>query len=237
MHAWTCICLSVNVCVTVGVCTRATTCQQSPSLSPTSISCPSAVRTDCPPCAPLKCPPAPALSACLGLPRQRPRHTNGVKRPAAVLCLEAPEGLFLDRTHQIPSSGEDPPAGHLPRIQSLPVGAEPRPGRLAPAGDHPLLRAGQPPTVPPPRLITCGLRAALSETAPQRRHVHLPGVERAGGVGTLSGELRVSSRPAHPLPSPPAPSADVLGLACLFFFSSKHLPNRILHLKKFLKSN
>ena len=36
--------------------------------------------------------------------------------------------------------------------------------------------------------------------------------------GELSGELQVSSRPAHPLPFPPAPSANVLGLACLFFF-------------------
>ena len=39
------------------------------------------------------------LSACLGLPRQRPRHTNGVKRPAAVLCPEAPEAsLWTART-------------------------------------------------------------------------------------------------------------------------------------------
>ncbi|CAM9222309.1 unnamed protein product [Rangifer tarandus platyrhynchus] len=92
-----------------------------------------------PPCALMKCPPAPALSACLGLPRQRPRHTNGVERQAAV----------LSRSPGRPLSGPQAPD---PFLRWPP----PAPRRSA-------TRCA------PPRLITCGLRAALAERALQRR--------------------------------------------------------------------
>ena len=173
----------------------------------------------CPPCALLKRPPAPALSSCLGLPRQRPHHTNGVKRPAAVLCPEAPEGLSLDRTHRsLPpvrmlQQGTCPGSslcrsGLSPGLAGLSLQVTtPRSAQVS----HPLS-----PTLPHyMRSPGCAVRNSPAKTA-------RPSVRRGTCRlrGELSGELWVSSRPAHPLPFPPAPSADVLGLACLFFFFS-----------------
>lgn len=144
-------------------------------------------------------------------------HTDGVKRPVAVLRPK-PRKASLDHAHRIPSCGDvDVPAGHLPSSDLC------RSAELQASAGFSLQVTPQTPRrsatrCPPARLITCALGCAVSNspTTPPRPSVrHRAHRGWQWGKSGSSGSHRGAGHTHFP---PPAPSADILGLACLFFF-------------------